>query len=168
MAEPTETGDDLVEDQQDAVARAEFAQPLEIADRRNENTGRSRDRLNDDGSNRRCIVGRDHLLKRIGQLCPVRRLTAAEGVLRRIMRVRQMHRAGQEHAELLLVRAHARSRQAAETDAVITALTPDDALALPFTPRMMVGKRDLERGIGGFRAGIGEEHAVHAFWRNRR
>ena len=47
-AEATEAGDDLVEDQQDAVLVADVAQALQIALRRHENAGGTRHRLDDD------------------------------------------------------------------------------------------------------------------------
>src|SRR6185295_13227297 len=51
---------------------------------------------------------------------------------------------------------------AAEVDAVITALAADEAEALRFAARAVVGERDLERGIDRLGARVGEEHAREA------
>jgi len=48
-AKPAKTGDDLVEDQEDAVLLGDLAQPLEIALRRRQHAGRSGHRLDDHG-----------------------------------------------------------------------------------------------------------------------
>ena len=78
-----EAGDHLVEDQQDAVLVADLAQALEIALRRNQHAGRTRDRLDDHRGDRRCVVQRDQPLEIVGELGAVRRQAARERVARR-------------------------------------------------------------------------------------
>jgi hypothetical protein len=48
----------------------------------------------------------------------------------------------------------------------IAALAADQAEAGAFAPYAMIGDRHLKGGIHRFRAGIGEEHMIHALRRN--
>ena len=76
--------------------------------------------------------------------------------------------AGQERAEHLSVADDAADGGAAKTDAVIAALTADQADAAALAVDLVIGQRDLERGVGRFRAGIAEEHMVEACGRQFR
>ena len=76
-AEAAEAGDDLVEDQQDAVLVADLAQPLEIALRRDQHAGRAGHRLDDDRGDGRGVVQRDDALELVGELGAVLGLAAA-------------------------------------------------------------------------------------------
>ena len=60
--------------------------------------------------------------------------------------------AGEQRAELLAVIDDAADRDAAEPDAVIAALAPDQAHARGVAAHIMIGERDLERGVDGLRA----------------
>ena len=84
------------------------------------------------------------------------------------MRVADMVYAGYARSEGLLVRLQPADRHAAEVDAVVAALAADQAKALPFAARPMVGERDLERGVDRFRAGVGEKHPREALGRDTR
>ena len=68
--------------------------------------------------------------------------------------------AGQQRAEHLAVVDDAADRGAAKADAVIAALAADQADAAALAVDLVIGQRDLERGVGGLRAGIAEEHVV--------
>ena len=70
--------------------------------------------------------------------------------------------AGQQRAEHLAVVDDAADRGAAEADAVIAALAADQAGAGALALDLVIGQRDLQRGVGGFRSGIAEEHVVEA------
>ena len=94
-AKTAEAGDDLVEDQQDAVPVADRAQALEIAFRRDKHAGRASDRLDNAGRDRFCAVQRDQTLEIVGKLHAVLRLAFREGVAGKIMRVAQMIDAGE-------------------------------------------------------------------------
>jgi len=76
--------------------------------------------------------------------------------------------AGDTRPEHLLVRLKPAHRHAAEVDAVIAALTPDEAETLRFAAGAMVGERDLERRVDRFGARIGEEQAREALRRDAR
>src|SRR5438105_7688653 len=88
------------------------------------------------------------------------RLALGEGLLLAVIGVRQMVDAGQERAEHLAIADDAADGSAAEADAVIAALAADQAGAGALTRDLMIGQRDLERGVGGFRSRVAEEHMI--------
>ncbi len=167
-AQAAEAGDDLVENQQDAVLVADRAQLLEIALGRHQDAGRAGHRLDDHGGDGRGIVQRHDLLELIGQMRAPGGLAAGIGVLREIMRVRQVVDKRQAHAELLAVGRNATHRDAAEAHTMIAARAADQAHTLPLPARLVIGQRDLERGVDRFRAGIGEEDMVEIAREHRR
>ena len=77
-AHAAEAGDHLVEDQEDPVLRAQFAQPLEIADRRHDHARRTLHRLDDHGRDRRRVVQRDDPRQLVGEMRAPLRLAARE------------------------------------------------------------------------------------------
>jgi hypothetical protein len=95
-AEPPEAGDDLVEDQEDAVLRADLPQPLEVALGRDQDAGGARHGLHDHGGHGLGAMQRHDPLQLIGQIAAMLGLTPGEGVLLGQMRVRQMVDAGQQ------------------------------------------------------------------------
>ena len=168
IAEPAEAGDDLVEDQQDAVLVADRAQPLQIALGRRQHAGRARHRLDDHGGDGRGVVQRDDALELVGEMRAPFRLALGEGLLLAVVGRRQMVDAGEQRAEELAVVDDAADRDAAEADAVIAALAPDQARARALAAHVVIGERDLERGVDRLRAGIAEEHVVEIARRQRR
>ena len=94
VAEPAEAGDDLVEDQQDAVLVADRAQPLQIALRRRQHRGRARHRLDDHGGDGGVAVQRDDALQFVGEMRAPFRLALGERLLLAVVGVRQMIDAG--------------------------------------------------------------------------
>ena len=68
----------------------------------------------------------------------------------------------QQRAEHLAIADDAADRSAAEPDAVIAALAADQAAPGALALGLMIGQRDLERGVGGLRPGIAEEHVIEA------
>jgi hypothetical protein len=78
------------------VTIADVPQALQVALRRNEHTGGAGDRLDDHGSDGRCIVQSDDALQLVREMSTVRRHAARERVLRQVMRVRQVIHAGEQ------------------------------------------------------------------------
>ena len=74
-AETAETGDDFIENQQDAVFLRDLANALQIALWRKDDTGRARHRLYDDGCNGFRAVQLDQTLQILRQFQTVRRQT---------------------------------------------------------------------------------------------
>ena len=73
--------------------------------------------------------------------------------------------AGKQRAEHLSIVDHAADGSAAETDAMIAALAADQTDAAALAGNLVVGERDLERGIGRFRSGIAKEDVIKPFGR---
>ncbi len=154
-----EAGDHLVEHQQDAVLVADFPQPLEIALGRNEHAGRSRDRLDEARGDVLRAVEIDEALQVLGQVGAVRAFAGREPVLGQV-RVAHVRDAGQRGTEAAAVVDQARQRNAAEVDAVIGALPRHEHRAAALAARLVVGERDLHRGVDRFGAGVHEEDPV--------
>src|SRR3979409_2327818 len=93
-------------------------------------------------------------------MCAVFRLAPGEGLLLAVIGVGKVIDAGQQRSEHLAVVDDAADRRAAETDTVIAALAADQAAAGALALDLMIGERDLERGIGGLRSGIAEENVI--------
>ena len=102
----------------------------------------------------------DHPLQLVGEMRAILRLALAEGLLVAVIGVRQMIDAGQQRAEHLAVVDNAADRGAAKADAMIAALAADQPGAGALAVELVIRQRDLQRGVGGFRAGIAEEHMV--------
>jgi len=104
----------------------------------------------------------------VGEMRAPLRLALGESLLLAIVGVRQMIDAGQRGAEHLAVCHDAADRNAAEPNAVIAALAPDQPHARGFAAHIVIGERDLERGVDRFGARIAEEHVVEIARRERR
>ncbi len=111
---------------------------------------------------------RDEAIELVGQMRAPFRLADGEGLLLAIVSRRQMIDAGEQRAELLAVVDDAADRDAAEADAVIAALAADQPHARGVAAHVVIGERDLERGVDRFRTGIAEEHMVEIAGRERR
>ena len=168
MAEAAEAGDDLVEDQQDAVLGRDLAQLLQVALGRRQDAGRARHRLDDDGGDGGGVVQVDEPGQLVGQVRAPLGLALGEGLLGAVVGRLQMVDAGQHVAELLAVGDHAADRDAAEADAVIAALAADEAGARALALGLVVGERDLERGVDRLGARVGEERVVEIAGRQQR
>ncbi len=107
-------------------------------------------------------------LEVVGEVGAPFRLALGEGLGVAVIGVRQVVDAGQQRAEVLAVVDDAADRDAAEADAVIAALAADQAGAGALAAHIVVGERDLERGVDRLGAGIAEEHVVEIAGRERR
>ena len=159
-AEAAEPGDDLVEDEQNAVFVADLAQPLQIALGRGQDPGRARHRLDDHRGDGRGVVQRDDPLERVGEMGAPFRLALGEGLMLAIIGRGKMIDAGQQRTEELAIVDHAADRNAAEADAMIGALAADQTLARALSAHVVIGERDLERRVAGLGARIAKEHMI--------
>ena len=75
----------------------------------------------------------DQVFQRVGEMGAIFRLAFRESLLFAVIGRRQMIDAGQQRSEHLAVIAHAADRGSTETDAVIAALTADQAAAAALT-----------------------------------
>ena len=167
-AQAAPAGDDLVEDEQDAVPRADVAQPLEVALGGHQHAARGRDRVDDQRGDVRGVVQRDDAaLELVGELRAEIGLSPRKCIPGRIVRVPEVVHARHQHAAVgLAVRRHAADRHAADVDAVVRALAADEARTRALAPQAMVGDRDLERGVDRLGARVGEENLLHALRRD--
>ena len=144
------------------MLRADLAQSLQVPLGRHQHAGRARHRLDDHGGDVARVVQRDDALEVVGEVRAPRGLAARVGVVREVVRVRQVVHARQLRAEELAVVDHAAHGDAAEAHAVVAALAADEARARALAAHAVVGERDLERGVHRLRARVGEEHVVEA------
>nr|GEU28076.1 hypothetical protein [Tanacetum cinerariifolium] len=158
----SETGDHFVEDQQDAVLGAQFAQPFQVALGRHQHAGGSGHRLHDHGRDGGCVVQRDDAFQFVGQLEAVFRFAARVRVLVQVVGVRQVVHARQHHAVRLAVAGDAAHRDAAEAHPVVAPFAADQARAASLAARAVVRERHLERGVHGLGTGVGIEHVAEA------
>ena len=91
-------------------------------------------------------------LQVVGKLGAMLRQALAEGVAGDVDRVRQVIDAGQHGPEGAAVVHEAADRHASEARAVIGALASDEARAVAFAARAMIGKRDFQRRVDRLRA----------------
>jgi hypothetical protein len=110
---------------------------------------------------------RDHPFQVFREFNAIRWQALRERIATDIERVAHVVDAGQQRAEELAVVREAADRDAAEADTVIALFATDQARALAVAAGTVIGQRDLQCGIDRLRARIGEEHAVHAFRRDR-
>ncbi len=163
FADTAEAGDDLIEDQQNAVFGSDLTQPLQIANWRQDHPGRAGHWLDDHRGDVLRTMQRHQPLQLIGALHAMLRQALAEGVALQIEGVRQVIDARQHRAEGAAVVGHAAHRHAAETDAVIGQLAADQPRTRALTDGALIGQGDLQRGIRRLRSGVGEEHPIQSF-----
>ena len=102
----------------------------------------------------------DQPLHLVGEMGAIFRLALGEGLLLAVIGGGKVVDAGEQGSEHLAVVDDAADRGAAEADAMIAALAADQPGAAALTVDLVIGQRDLERGIGGLRSGIAEEHVI--------
>src|SRR6202165_2912453 len=83
-----------------------------------------------------------------------------EGLFFAVIGMGEVIDARQKGAEHLAVADDTAHRSTAEADAVIAALAADQPGAGALALDLMIGQRDLERGVGGLRSGIAEENVI--------
>src|SRR5688572_14371303 len=125
--EPSEAGDDFIEDEQDAVLVADLSYSLQIAARRKDDSRRPLHGLDDHRCNGGSIMQSDEALQILREVRTPLRYTTRECVVFVIERMAQMVDARQQTSEELAVVHHAADRNTAEADAVITLLAADQS-----------------------------------------
>ena len=147
LAQSAVTGNDLVEDQQNAMLGRDLAQALEIAHRRQYDASGTGHRLDNHGSNVFRAVQGHQLFQLVSQFHAMLGQPATEGVAFQVQGVRQVVNAGQLHAKGLAIVDHAANGNAAEADTVVTQLAADQPGAGAFTAGALVGQGNFQRGI---------------------
>ena len=169
VSDTAEACDDLVEDQQDSMLVAQRPQPLQIVLGRAEYAGGTREGLDDHRRNRLGAMQGDKSFERIGEIRAACGIAAREchrvfvvGKRQVIIRTRNKRAVGPA------IVGDAADGNAAEVHAMIPALAADQAETPALPGAHLVGARDLQRRIRGFRSRIDEEDMVHAVGRQRR
>ena len=127
MTDAAEGGDDLVEDQQDAVSGAEFTQALQIARRRHDHPRRSGHRFDDHRGDAVRPVQLHHAHQVVGQMPTPLGLTAAEGAVLVIQGVAQVIDPLQLRTECPAVAPQTTDADAAETGSVVALVATDQS-----------------------------------------
>ena len=107
-------------------------------------------------------------LELVGEMRAPVRLAHGEGLVLAAVGRRQVVDAGEQRAELPAIGHDAADRDAAEADAVIAALAADQARAGALAADVVIGERDLERGVDRLRARVAEEDMIEIARRQRR
>ena len=157
VPEATPGADHLVGDEQDAVAVADLADPLEVARRRGEAAAGVLHRLQEHGGDRRRVLGQDGLLDGVGG-------PAAEGVHVVLevrgpveVGVRDLEGARHQRLERRADLGHAGDRQGAHGGAVVGDVPADHLVALGLADELEVLAGQLPRRLDRLGAAGGEE-----------
>src|SRR4029078_10187513 len=101
------------------------------------------------------IVQLAEALEIVGELRAMLGLAAREGVARRVVRVAQVIDARDKRAEDLAVADDAADRGAAEVDAVVALLAPDQPHPLALAAVAVIRDREIERRVDRLGARVG-------------
>ena len=162
LAGAAEAGDDLVKDQQDAVLGAQLAQALKVAHGRDQHARAAGHGLDDQRGDVAGIVQGHQAFHVLGQVSPMRRLAHAEGIARQVVCVADVVHPGHRQPKGLAIAHQAAHRDAAEVDAVVTALAAQQPGACALATHAVVGQRHLQCGFHRFGAAVGKENLAHA------
>src|SRR6266545_2456497 len=167
VPEPAEGADDLVGDQQHAVAVADLADPLEVAGRWREAAAGVLHRLDVDRGDRLGALHQDAPLDVVGRVQgAVVEVAAALAAV--VVGVLDPHRAGHQRLEDLLDVGQAGDGQRAHGGAVVGDVAAEDLVAAGLADRPEVLARQLPCALDRLAAAVGEEHAVAVSRRDRR
>ena len=161
----TETADDLVRDQQDAVPVADALDLGPVTFWWHDDATRALHRLGDECRDAFGPEREDLLFQRLcGRETEVRRAgSAAElepiGLL-------DMLDARHRQQPLLVHPLHAAQARAGDRAAVVAVPAPDDDVALRLAFELPVAAREPDRGIDRFAARAGEKHVLELRWRD--
>ncbi len=155
LAEPAPRADDLVGDEEDVVVIGDLAHALEVPLGRHEAPPGVLDRLQDDRRDRARVLELDAARDRLGEVCRVVALGQPVGV-----GVGHVAAAGRQRLEGRAQARDAGRGQAAHRRAVVGGLARDDLVLGPVASELVVLAGQLQRGLDGFAAAAGEEHAV--------
>mmetsp|Transcript_8222 Transcript_8222/g.23399 ORF Transcript_8222/g.23399 Transcript_8222/m.23399 type:complete len:293 (-) Transcript_8222:291-1169(-) len=157
-AEAAERGDDLVQDEQNAMVVADLAEPLQVALGGHEDPGRARHGLHDDRRDVGGAVQRDEVQELIGEVRAFLGLTDRERLLLDVEGALKVIHGGDERArELGPVAPDAADARAANVGAMVGLLAADKDRARPLPAAAVVRESHLERRVYAGAAAHGEK-----------
>ena len=139
---------------------------LEIAGRWGDQAAGTHHRFGDKGGNRLRTFANDHVVEFLCQSGRELVLALAIQTLAPEMRRTGVQEPVERHVKTLMGVFDARQARRGQRDTVIGLVAPDDLLLFGSAQRIVVVPDDLDLGVIGFRAGIGEEHLAHIARRN--
>ena len=140
---------------------ADLAQALQVSDGRGQHAGGAGDGFHNDGGDGGGIVQGDDVEQGVGALFSVLWLSLGKAVFGDAVGVGHVVHIGEAVAEPHAVFYDAADGDAAESDAVISALAPDEDDFFAFSANALISEGDFEGGVDGFGAGVCEEDGVH-------
>src|SRR5262245_1521820 len=102
----------------------------------------------------------DKTIEIVGKMRTPFRLTDNEGLLLAIVSRYQMVDTGEQRPELLAIVDNAANGDATEAHAVIPALPTDQTHTRGVAANVVIGERNLERGIDGLGTGVAEKYVI--------
>ena len=145
----------------DAMLVADRAEALQIALRRDQDARRSRHGFHDDRGDGLGAMQGDKTLQFIGEFGAMTGLTLGKGVTFDVERMPKMVDAGKLREGTAIV-DDAADRNAAEADAVITPLAPDETGARSLAYGPLISERHFQGRFDGLGSGAREEDAIEA------
>ena len=148
---------------------ADLAQALQIALGWDVPAGAAGHRLDDDGGHIGGVVQCQDAGLQLHQRVfgPDGLLVVDVGMVHRVVdEAHVVHTRQQLRAIHLAVGGQPAHAHAAEVDAVVTLFAADEDLAMAFAAGAVVSQGHLERGVGGFGAGVAEQHLVEVAGRH--
>ena len=150
--------DHLVGDEGDVVLGQHRLHLLEIGLGRNEHAAGAHHRLGDEGGNRLRPFGFDQRLEASGETGGILLLALTGLGILAVVRAVGVEDACHRQVEVGVEHGEARQAGSGDGGAVIGVLARDDLLLLRAPHRVVVVPGDLDLGVVGLRAGVGEEH----------
>ena len=160
LAGTTETADDFVHDQEQAVLVADFADGFIVARRRNEDAAASGHGFHDHGAEFVRTHGQDDFFHLLGHLHAEVRAIAELGAVD--VAVGEFIEAGGEGAVLNFTFELAAGAQGTDGGTMVVTGAVQDAGLLAAVLQLADLTDDLERLFVGFGTGVGQIHAAHA------
>ncbi len=159
-AEAAESGDDLVDDQQDAALGADALDLRPIAVRRDDYAAGALDGFGDEGGDVALADFVDLALERLrGLAAELGRIHV--GCAAEVVGLFDVLDAGDREVALGMHGLHAAQAGAGHGAAVIGVIARNDHLLVGLAQQLPVVAHHAQHGVVGVRAGAGEEHVVH-------
>ncbi|MNE09998.1 hypothetical protein D3C80_1026930 [compost metagenome] len=161
LAGAPEAADHFVGDHQDVVLAAHLLDLGPISARRHDDAAGAHQRLADEGGDGLRALGEDGLLQLGGQAVGELLLALARQRVAVVVRAADVQEARQRQAEAAVVGRQAGEAGAGHGDAVVGVGAGDELVLLRLAEGVVAEPHQLDHGVVGLGAGVGEEHLAH-------